>query len=128
MQSFLNITKALSDEKRLRVLMALEGRELCACQIIELLEIAPSTVSRHMALLRQAGVVTGRKKGRWMYYRLPDAQAPEQIRSALLWVRKALASTDRIRQDADRLKEILKSDPSELCWRRSRSQSQGAGA
>ena len=70
MFEFLNITKALAEENRVRILLALEVEELCVCQIIELLELAPSTVSKHMSVLRQARLVDGRKEGRWMYYRL----------------------------------------------------------
>ena len=66
----LNITKALSDENRIRALMMLTGGELCVCQIIEMLGLAPSTVSKHMSILRQAGLVETRKEGRWIYYRL----------------------------------------------------------
>ncbi|TFG44900.1 MAG: ArsR family transcriptional regulator, partial [Candidatus Brocadiia bacterium] len=57
MLSFLSITKALADESRVRTLMALDGRELCVCQITELLGLAPSTVSKHMAILTQARLV-----------------------------------------------------------------------
>ncbi len=54
MHSFMAITKALADENRIRILLALDGRELCVCQIIELLGLAPSTVSKHMSVLSQA--------------------------------------------------------------------------
>jgi len=52
--------------------MMLSGGELCACQIIEMLGLAPSTVSKHMSILRQAGLVETRKEGRWIYYRLAE--------------------------------------------------------
>ncbi|HSW02527.1 MAG TPA: metalloregulator ArsR/SmtB family transcription factor [Sedimentisphaerales bacterium] len=67
MRDVLDLTKAMADGNRLRVLMALTGGELCVCQIVELLQLAPSTVSKHMSILRQAGLVEGRKDGRWMY-------------------------------------------------------------
>ena len=72
MFEFLNITKALAEENRLRILLALDGAELCVCQLVELLELAPSTVSKHMSVLRQARLVESRKDGRWMHYRLAD--------------------------------------------------------
>lgn len=97
--------------------MALDGRELCACQIIELLGLAPSTVSRHMALLRQARLVKTRKKGRWMYYRLADESAPAEVASALAWVRSSLRQDERIRADAKRLKSIRAVDRDVLCSR-----------
>lgn len=123
MLAFMRITKALSDENRLRALMALDGRELCVCQIIELLALAPSTVSKHLSILRNAELIVGRKDGRWMYYRLPGEEAPLQVRKALDWIRESVGRTDRIRQDVRRLHEILSVDPEELCKRYGGNQS-----
>ena len=57
MRDLMAVTKALADENRVRILMALEPKELCVCQIVELLDLAPSTVSKHMAILKQARLV-----------------------------------------------------------------------
>jgi DNA-binding transcriptional ArsR family regulator len=121
MFEFLNITKALAEENRLRILLALDGRELCVCQIIEFLELAPSTVSKHMAVLRQARLVDGRKEGRWMYYRLAYEWAPTEVKEAIAWVKKSLLKDERIGKDAKRLNEILKIDRDVLCGRQTRS-------
>ena len=121
MFEFLNITKALAEENRVRILLALEVGELCVCQIIELLELAPSTVSKHMSVLRQARLVQGRKEGRWMFYRLADESAPAEVNEAIAWVKKSLSPNKRIREDAKRLKEILKIDRDILCSRQTRS-------
>jgi ArsR family transcriptional regulator len=64
---FMAITKVLADENRGRTLMALRSGGICVCQIIEFPGLAPSTVSRHMGVLCQAGLVKGRKQGRWVY-------------------------------------------------------------
>ena len=114
MFSFMTITRALSDQNRVRMLMALDRRELCVCQIVELLELAPSTVSKHMSILAQAHLIKCRKQGRWRYYRLADDDAPKQVREALVWVCGSFSETSRIRQDAARLKEILKFEPEDL--------------
>lgn len=66
------ITKALSDPHRIRALCALRKGELCVCQIIELIGLAASTTSKHMSILKQAGLVDSRKDSRWVYYRLPE--------------------------------------------------------
>ena len=121
MLEFLNITKALSEENRVRILLALEVGELCVCQIIELLELAPSTVSKHMSVLRQARLVQGRKDGRWTYYRLADESAPAEVNEAIAWVKKSLTGDERIGKDAKRLYEILKIDREVLCGRQPRS-------
>ena len=61
MRDFMNIVKALGDENRVRALLALRTSELCVCQIIELLGLAPSTVSKHMSILKQARLVDTRE-------------------------------------------------------------------
>mgnify|MGYP000635278578 CR=1 FL=1 len=115
MREFLSITKALSDENRVRALMALAGGELCVCQIIELLGLAPSTVSKHMAILHQAGLVQTRKDGRWIYYRLPEEPALPCARQALTMAMDCLGKDDRIREDARTLKGVRKMTREELC-------------
>jgi ArsR family transcriptional regulator len=121
MRETLDITKALADGNRLRVLMALRGGELCVCQIVELLELAPSTVSKHMYILRQARLVDSRKDGRWMYYRLPGRDAPKAVKETITWVRRQLAESPQMRQDAERLRKILAMDPERLCKRQNGS-------
>ncbi len=107
MFEFISITKALAEENRVRILLALEGRELCVCQIIELLELAPSTVSKHMSVLRQARLVNGRKDGRWMFYRLAGSNAPENVKATLTWVRRSLSKDLQVRSDTKKLEHIL---------------------
>jgi DNA-binding transcriptional ArsR family regulator len=115
MRDFLAAMKALSDENRLRVLVALNGRELCLCQIVELLSLATSTVSKHMSVLQQARLVEARKDGRWTYFRLADVDPPEMARQATELAVQSLGKDAKIRADARRLRQILKIDPEELC-------------
>jgi ArsR family transcriptional regulator len=117
MKDFLNITKALSDENRLRMLMALRDGELCVCQITELTGLAMSTVSKHMSLLYQAGLVDARKAGRWMFYSLPGRGSPAAAREAVAWVRASLGKSERITEDNRRLRKVLAMDIKELCKR-----------
>ena len=70
MRETIDIAKALSDANRVRALMLLTDGSLCVCQIIEFLGLAPSTVSKHLALLRQAGLVLDEKRGQQVFYRL----------------------------------------------------------
>ena len=115
MHGLMAVTKALSDEQRVRIVGALQDGELCVCQIVELLALAPSTVSKHLGQLRQAGILEARKNGRWVYYRLADRTAPATVRDALRLVRAALEGDRTARQDAARLKQILSIDPEVLC-------------
>jgi ArsR family transcriptional regulator len=113
MDRFLAITKALSDPPRVRALAALREGELCLCQLIELLELAPSTVSRHMGLLRQAGLIEQRKAGRWHYYRLPDDPSP-MAREAIDWALRWLADEPVMVSDAETLCGVKEKDLTEL--------------
>lgn len=115
LENVLNITKALADENRVRALMALRGRELCVCQIIELLQLAGSTVSKHMSILKQAGLVASRKNGRWIYYRLADDTASCEVSEALAFLRQQLRNDEQIRADRKRLREILCLEKEVLC-------------
>ncbi|HDZ20587.1 hypothetical protein LCGC14_0312520 [marine sediment metagenome] len=120
MREYLSITKALSDESRVRIVLFLSAGELCVCQIIELLALAPSTVSKHMAILHQARLVETRKQGRWVYYRLPDAAGP-LAGGAIRWARESLAKDKQVRIDAKAAKAVRKADKEELCARYGRS-------
>ena len=120
MREFMNITKALADEHRVRALLALRDGELCVCQITELLGLAPSTMSKHLSILYQAGLVESRKEGRWIFYKLPGKAGPAAAREAIRWVRQSLADSPRAGEDARRLKQVLKLDPVELCKKQCR--------
>ena len=113
MNEFIETTKALADPNRVRALMALRGRELCVCRIIELLQLAPSTVSKHLTILKKAGLIEGRKEGRWMHYRLPDDKTSNAWQT-LEWVFPALENSPEIRVDSDRLDVIVQTDIEEL--------------
>ena len=102
-------------------LLALRPGELCACQITELFGLAPSTMSKHLYLLRQAGLVESRKEGRWIYYRLSGKDAPASVKQAIEWVHGSLAGDPRIRDDVKALKAVLKCDPADLCKKQCRA-------
>jgi DNA-binding transcriptional ArsR family regulator len=121
MHEFMNLSKALADANRVRMVMALRDQELCACQLTELLGLAPSTMSKHLSILYQARLVNMRKDGRWVYYSLPGRQAPAPVRAALEWVSTSLAEDERTAADAQRLKQLLKIDPTELCRKQCRA-------
>ena len=68
--------KALSEEPRLRILALLLNGELCVCDLMAVLQLPQSTISRHLAYLRNTGWVKGRRRGVWMYYRLAEMETP----------------------------------------------------
>jgi DNA-binding transcriptional ArsR family regulator len=111
----MSVSKALSDESRVRILALLPGRCLCVCQIIAVLGLAPSTVSKHLSILRQAGLIDVEKRGRWIYCRLTGAEAPGSAREALGWLKTALQGPGRLADDRRSLAKILKMKPETLC-------------
>jgi len=80
-----------------------------------MLGLAPSTVSKHMSVLHQAGLVESRKDGRWVYYRLAGDAAPSCVRRALAWVEACLREDGRIRDDAARSERVRRMARDELC-------------
>jgi ArsR family transcriptional regulator, arsenate/arsenite/antimonite-responsive transcriptional repressor len=114
MRHFMSITKALSDDNRVRILLFLKESELCLCQIIEMLQISAATVSKHISILSMAGLVDIRKEGRWHYYRLTDEPTVE-AEAALEFLSKALTNSRSIKEDRATLKKVLRMEKEELC-------------
>ncbi len=114
MREYIAITKALGDPTRVRALVSLAGGELCVCQVIELLGLSPATVSKHMTVLLQAGLIERRKDGRWHYYRLAGRGATPVVREALRWTLKSLGGEKIITKDAKALCCVREKDIKEL--------------
>lgn len=83
MEQLVRVMKALSDPGRVTILKLLGGRELCACEVMRALGLAQPTISRHMKVLMDAGLVTGRKKGSWVHYRVAVDPASPYARGML---------------------------------------------
>ena len=115
MRNFMLAAKALGDENRVRLLAALDGSELCVCQLIELLGLAPSTVSKHLSILKSAHLVDSRKEGRWMFYRISEGEVPPVVQGAQAWLRESLRNDPKVQEDKRSLARILQLDPEDLC-------------
>ena len=108
MREFMTISKALSDETRVRILMLLSRGELCVCRITELLGLAPSTISKHLSLLRNARLVDMRKDRRWVYYSLPRKSAPRRVTDAIEWIQSSLKDSKRVQKDMKNLSKAAR--------------------
>ncbi len=88
MADSVQLFRALADETRLRILNLLCRQELCVCQIVHVLEIGQSKASRHLAYLKNAGLVRDRREGLWMHYSLarPDGHLHQQV---VQWLSRA---------------------------------------
>jgi len=67
--------KALAEPVRLRILTLLLRGESCVCELMAVLDMPQSTVSRHLAYLKNAGLITGKRQGVWMYYKMAEAES-----------------------------------------------------
>lgn len=122
-ESFTLMARALADNSRVRALMAMRHGELCLAQLIELLGLAPSTVSKHMSMLVQAGLAEVRKDGRWHYYRLARAEDRPNVQMALKWCNASLRNDHAVAEDDQRIAQIRKMDLRLLCNRYKTSES-----
>ena len=97
--------KALADHTRLRLINLIGDDEVCVCFFVEVLKINQPKISRHLAYLRRAGVVSARREGKWIHYRLvepPDAHAANIFRE----VRAGLPNDPAMKNDRARLEKI----------------------
>jgi ArsR family transcriptional regulator len=96
--------RALGDETRLRIVALLSHGELCVCHLERALELSQPNVSRHLGILRAAGVVDGRRDGSWMYYSLAP-QEHEAVKAVLDRVVETFGAERTIRADHAKLRK-----------------------
>lgn len=114
MNALSQLFKALSEEIRLRIIALLTGGELCVCDLMAVLDLPQSTISRHLSYLKNAGLVEGERRGVWMYYRLNEGRGPRQ--EALLQILTALLDEEeRVREDLEKLAAYLKTKKDNAC-------------
>lgn len=96
------LLQAFADPTRLRILNLLSGGELCVCQLVHVLGTSQPKISRHLAVLRETGLVADRKEGRWVHYRLTPS--PTLLQKRLLGcVADCLGDIELLRDDRKRL-------------------------
>ena len=83
MKLFIRVMKALSDPNRVRIIKMLGTKELCVCELRQLIGLAQSTVSKHLKILEEVGLITYRKEGAWIIYRLTQGEESEYARVML---------------------------------------------
>jgi len=108
----IRVHKALAHPVRIRIVAMLRGGELCVCQLNAVIALAPSTISAHLAELKDAGLVAERKAGRWVHYRLAAEGAAEAALAAL-W--PALAADSQVAEDAALLRALTRLPVVEIC-------------
>ena len=90
LRAYEDVMKAVADPTRVRILKILEGGELCVCQVIAILSLGQSTVSKHLFLLRAAGLIKDRRDRKWVHYALDRASdtpyAARMLRNLRGWL------------------------------------------
>ena len=100
-----SVFRAFADETRLRLLNLLLEGEVCVCDLCEVLEEIQPKISRHLAYLRRAGLVSVRQVGKWKYYAIP--KRPSGLHRKLLnCIRSCLRELDLLQKDLSRLQEV----------------------
>lgn len=110
MKEFIKVMKALSDPNRVRLLKMLQKREMCVCEVRAVLGIAQPTVSKHLKLLEDAGLVDRRKEGLWVNYSLADGSHSAYAASLLGNLRHWLSDDPGIRDLLERSEAVRRED------------------
>jgi ArsR family transcriptional regulator len=106
MKDLVLTAKAFADPSRVRIFMALRGQELCVCELCDALGVTQSTLSTHLQVIRNAGLVSARKQGKWMYYAIaPDAK--RLVNTLLQFFSGSLESDATLRGDEKKLSQRL---------------------
>ncbi len=106
MRAFIKVMKALSDPNRVKVVKLLQHRVLCVCELQAALGLAQSTVSKHLQILEEAGLIAYEKEGQWVNCRLADGSKNQYVASLLGNIRHWLDDDEAIAKVVDKLPEI----------------------
>ncbi len=117
-RDYVNVFQALSDPSRIRIIKMLFERELCMCEIREILHLSNSTVSQHLTILRNAGLLADDKEGRWVNFRLNRRSESPFIRSVLKLVKESFDDDAVIRADTRTVHQV---DRNRICGIRTRT-------
>ena len=104
MKATAQLFKALSDDTRLRILGLLLEGELCVCDLVAILGLPQSTVSRHLSYLKHSGLVDDRRHGVWMHYQLAAGESPIH-RDMMELLRRDLGGLSQVRDDLTALRQ-----------------------
>lgn len=115
LENFESVSRSIADSTRVRILKMLEPGELCVCQITAILGLAPATVSKHLSLLRMAGLLSHRKQGRWVFYRLSSHDNNPYAPPVLQLMADILGDDPVIAEDKSRLETINSVPLEDLC-------------
>ena len=112
MDKLIKIFKSLGDKNRFRIVKMLQQRSLCVCEITAVLELATSTVSKHLSLLKEAEIIADRKDGKWVEYCLNSSSKNIFVTGLFPLITFWLNDDEQVKSDLEKLKTT---DRIELC-------------
>jgi arsenate reductase/ArsR family transcriptional regulator len=115
LRAYEDVMKAVSDPTRVRILKLLEGGELCVCQVIAVIALGQSTISKHLFLLRAAGLLKDRQEREWVHYSLDGKGGNPFAGEMLRRLRKWLNDDPVIARDRERVAHAREIGPAAIC-------------
>jgi len=115
LRAYEDVMKAVADPTRVRILKILEGGELCVCQIIAVIALGQSTISKHLFLLRAAGLIKDRKDKKWVHYTLDGKSGNPFAGEMLRTLRKWLDDDPVVARDRERTELARNAGPAAIC-------------
>ena len=112
MKDFIKVMKALSDPNRVKIIKILGVKELCVCELQTLLELAQPTVSKHLKILEEAGLIVSRKAGSWVFCRLTEKAETAYAEVLLNELKDWLADDPEI---LEMIKKLPSVDREQIC-------------
>ena len=110
MKEFIKVMKALSDPNRVKIVKMLQHKTMCVCEMREALQIAQPSVSKHLKILEEAGLVSNRKDGQWVDYYLSNGNSSPYVASLLGNLKHWLESENEIAELTNKLPHIRRED------------------
>jgi ArsR family transcriptional regulator, arsenate/arsenite/antimonite-responsive transcriptional repressor len=111
-RQIVKVFRALADPNRLRIVKMLEQRELCVCEVREVLALSNSTVSKHLSILHDAGLITQAKEAKWVNYSLNVKSENQFVRSVISALKTSLAEDETVLKDS---KSVNRVDRNKIC-------------
>ena len=105
-RDYVNVFKALSDPNRIRIMKMFSERELCMCEMREMLNLSNSTVSKHLTILRDANLLLDSKDGKWVNFQLNDKSEQKFIRSVITLIKNSFEDDEAVQDDMKKLYRV----------------------
>ena len=110
MEDLIIVMKSLSDKNRIRILKMLERKSLCVCEITAILDLAISTTSKHLSILKEANLIFEHKEGKYVNYHLNSATQSKYVKEMLPRIKTWLNHDETIRKDLQMVDRVNRID------------------